>query len=58
MKILVDKMAKEPYECPYYIDRSTMDNNEYVCGTKRVHRRCYCTENCPFFTEYNNDKKD
>ena len=49
MKILVDKMPEEPYDCPCCKDESDMDMDKYICKWNGSNRVCYNTADCPFF---------
>lgn len=40
MKIIVDKMPSNRDECPYSVDKSTMDMIDYKCSYKT---ECDCT---------------
>lgn len=51
MKILVDKIPKEPNECPYCKDESNMDFDRYICKWNGSDRKCYDTSDCPFFVD-------
>ena len=56
MRILVDKMPTKPTDCPYCIDNSTKDFDEYDCifrnGTDAdEYCSLECSFGCPYFTE-------
>ena len=55
MRILVDEMPKEPKDCPYCKDESTMDFDKYTCTYRKEHQ-CYCTDGdmgyCPYFVTF------
>ncbi len=55
MRIIVDEMPTEPRKCPYCVDKSTMDYDEYVCTFREEHK-CYCTDGnmswCPYFIDF------
>jgi hypothetical protein len=54
MRIVVDEMTKEPWECPWCSDELCTgdDDDEYVCTYENS--KCYCrdTSHCPFFVGF------
>lgn len=51
MKLVVDEMPKEVWECPYSEDKSTECVEEYRCTWNKCDRRCFSVSDCPFFTD-------
>lgn len=49
MKIIVDKMPDSVEQCPYSHDVDGY--KEYRCTWNQCGKRCYCTEDCPFFAD-------
>jgi len=52
MRIVVDEMPKEPYECPWCLDKSCMDYDEYVCTFRNSEHQCWDTSECPYFVDF------
>lgn len=51
MRILVDEMPKKNYKCPYCLDNSTMDYEEYKCQWQNSGIDCWDVKDCPFFMD-------
>lgn len=58
MRIIVDEMPKDPWECPYCKDNSDHDNDEYICTYRNSGRDCWETHECPYFTSFKNMFED
>jgi len=58
MKILVDKMPLTTGECPYCIDKSTMDRNEYRCTWQGAVHYCEIVFGCPYFASIDDEREN
>ena len=51
MRILVDEMPKESYDCPHCRDDSTMNYDEYTCMWNGNESKCWGPDECPYFVQ-------
>lgn len=54
MRIVVDEMPEEPYECTWCSDEICTgdDDDEYVCTYENSEHQCWNTSECPYFVDF------
>ena len=58
MRILVDYMPNEPYQCIYCRDESTMDFTSYICKWNDSGHNCWDTRECPYFIAADHEQEE
>ncbi len=52
MRIVVEQMPEENYQCPYCKDESCMDYKKYTCQYNGSGINCWNVSECPFFISF------